>query len=160
MNCRDGDKTWKDLKAQVARLSQMIGFPREPEAIRELVLALQAASSIEQATEVISAFIDGAESDSRCPMPKAIREACRALQLAPQPDPLCQVCGGSGYRVVTRAGLSGAERCRCWAPRPAPKVDYVPLPGHPGYVEKPMPKVTAEDIEEAQKLAEKIYGTS
>jgi len=29
------------------------------------------------------------------------------------PDPNCPNCGGSGWRIVERAGLSGAEKCDC-----------------------------------------------
>lgn len=31
------------------------------------------------------------------------------------PGDLCAVCGGSGWRIVERDGLSGAERCECAA---------------------------------------------
>jgi DNA replication protein DnaC len=30
-------------------------------------------------------------------------------------DPTCSICGGTGWRIVERAGLSGAERCSCAA---------------------------------------------
>lgn len=30
-------------------------------------------------------------------------------------EAVCEICGGSGWRVVERAGLSGAERCSCAA---------------------------------------------
>ena len=29
------------------------------------------------------------------------------------PDPNCTICGGTGWRIVERAGLSGATRCDC-----------------------------------------------
>lgn len=165
MNCKpqDGDKTWEKLKAQIARLSQMYNFPREPAAIRELVLALQTATSMEQAEEVVTAFLDMATPDTRCPMPAGIRAACKALQQDPHPDPLCQVCRGDGWRTITRGGLSGSERCRCWEPRPAPEIDYVRLPGQPGYVPVPdsmkMPEPKAEDRMEAGNPPQKVYGS-
>jgi DNA replication protein DnaC len=31
-------------------------------------------------------------------------------------DENCPICGGSGWKIVERAGLSGAERCRCSHP--------------------------------------------
>ena len=31
------------------------------------------------------------------------------------PDENCLICGGTGWRIVERAGLSGAERCECEA---------------------------------------------
>lgn len=29
------------------------------------------------------------------------------------PDENCKICGGTGWKIVERAGLSGAERCEC-----------------------------------------------
>ncbi|MGH9646938.1 MAG: ATP-binding protein, partial [Bryobacteraceae bacterium] len=26
---------------------------------------------------------------------------------------VCPICGGTGWKIIERAGLSGAERCRC-----------------------------------------------
>jgi DNA replication protein DnaC len=31
-------------------------------------------------------------------------------------ETVCAVCGGTGWKIVERAGLSGAERCECAAP--------------------------------------------
>ncbi|MBL8228345.1 MAG: ATP-binding protein [Bryobacterales bacterium] len=28
-------------------------------------------------------------------------------------EPVCNICGGSGWRIVERDGISGAERCEC-----------------------------------------------
>jgi DNA replication protein DnaC len=32
-------------------------------------------------------------------------------------DAVCELCGGTGYRVVEKDGLSGAERCSCYGKR-------------------------------------------
>jgi len=119
---------------QIKRLAQMKNYPRgEEEALKELAKAMQTAKSEEQAIAVISEVLATATPDTRCPMPHDIRAACKALQLDPQPDPNCQFCRDTpGWRIIIRAGLSGATRCTCWAPRPAPKIDYVPLTGQPG----------------------------
>ncbi len=29
------------------------------------------------------------------------------------PDANCKICGGSGWKIIERAGLSGADRCQC-----------------------------------------------
>lgn len=126
-NQRDGDKAWEGLKGQVARLAQMQGFPREPAAIRELVLALQHARDLDTAAVVVSAFLENAISDTRCPMPSEIRRACYATQDEARPDPDCSRCGGDGWKIVERAGISGADRCDCWAPRPKPKWERDPV---------------------------------
>lgn len=152
--------TAEESVKQVSRLAQMNGYPKgEKEALKELIQALRSAANLKQAEIVVSAFLDTAASDTRCPMPAEIRRACAALQEEHRPDPLCQICNGSGWRTITRGGYSGSERCKCWAPRPAPKMKTVPLPGQPGYVpDKPMPMPTEEDWDEARKVAAKFCG--
>lgn len=161
------DSVWPaaELAAkQIKRLAQMKNYPRgEDEAQKELARALQSAKSLEQATGIITEILALATADTRCPMPGEIRAACKALQLDPQPDPLCTICGGDGWRTIMRGGLSGSERCRCWAPRPAQEWDRVPLAGSPGYdVEVAAKKMTLEkpgdeDRAETQKLAAKTH---
>jgi DNA replication protein DnaC len=34
-------------------------------------------------------------------------------------DRVCELCGGTGYRIVEKDGLSGAERCSCYGERRA-----------------------------------------
>ena len=126
-NQKDSDKTWVALKAQISRLGQMRGYPREPPALRELVLALRTASTLEQATGVITALLEQATTETWCPMPGDIQRVCNALRLPFLPDPACGTCDGSGWRIVERGGLSGADRCTCWARRPAPEYGPVRL---------------------------------
>lgn len=123
---------------QVKRLAQMKGFPREQEALKELVKALQMSASEEQSKAVISGFVEQATSETPCPFPGDIRNAVKAMQDEIRPDPLCQKCE-DGWVIRSRAGYSAAERCSCWAPRPAPKMEYVPLPGSPGYIAPMLP---------------------
>lgn len=119
---------------QIKRMAQMKGYPREEEALKELVKALQNCASEAQAKSVIAGYVEQATSETPCPWPGDIRRAIKSLQEESRPDPLCQLCEG-GWVLCKRAGYSAAERCTCWAPRPAPKIDYVPLPGHTGYVQ-------------------------
>jgi hypothetical protein len=121
---------------QIKRLAQMKNYPRgEDEALKELAKALQNSHSEDQAKLIIAGYIEHATEDTRCPLPGDIRAAIKAAQEDSRPDPLCQICYGDGWRTITRGGYSGSERCRCWAPRPAPPFDAVPLPGSPGYVQ-------------------------
>jgi len=120
---------------------------------------LQELSVSDEHTERIVTYI--VDSARFCPAPFELRElaACVATgQEELRADPLCQICGGDGWRTITRSGLSGVERCKCWAPRPAPKMEFVPLAGQPGYVlpDKSMPKPTDEDRAEA--IATGIHG--
>lgn len=115
---------------QIKRLAQIKNYPRgEPEALKELTKALQLAVSEDQAKTLIAGYIEQATSETSCPYPGDIRRAIKALQEENRPDPLCLTCSGSGWRTLTRGGLSGSDRCTCWAPRPAEKIDYVPLTG-------------------------------
>ena len=120
---------------QIKRMAQLKNYPREPEARKELVYALQTAATEEQAKAVIAGYVEHATSETTCPFPGDIRRAVKALQEEIRPDPLCQICGGDGWRSITRGGYSGSERCICWAPRPAQPFDGVALPGMPGYVQ-------------------------
>jgi len=123
---------------QIKRLAQMKYYPRgDKEALQELAEALQSAANEEQAKAVVSEILATATSDSVCPMPAEIQAAANARKGESRPDPLCQICGGDGWRTITRGGYSGSDRCSCWAPRPAPAIEFVPLPGSPGYVPPP-----------------------
>ena len=120
---------------QIKRMYQMRGYPKsEPEALKELVKALQIAVSEEQAKAVIAGFVEQATSETACPFPGDLRRAVKAMQEETRPDPLCQKCD-DGWVIRTRGGYSAAERCTCWAPRPAQPFEGVPLPGSPGYVQ-------------------------
>ena len=39
------------------------------------------------------------------------------------PETVCQECGGTGWKIVEREGLSGAERCDCGAARRARRIE-------------------------------------
>jgi hypothetical protein len=115
----------KDLaKKQIARLGGMFGFPiGMREAIEELVLAVQCAETEAIAARAISGFIDTADSDTRCPMPRQIREAINAIQepvWEPEkaPEVICLDCGDSGI-VGGLVGGPPATWCFCSASRRA-----------------------------------------
>lgn len=77
-----GEKTWDALKAQVARLGQLDGYPQpefKPEAFRELVVALQNAESIEDAKNFID---DVMMCEMVCPKPSQLRDMIRSAREA------------------------------------------------------------------------------
>jgi hypothetical protein len=140
---------------QVKRLAGMRGYSREPEALKELVKALQISASEDQAKAVISGFVEEATTETPCPGPGDIRRAVKAMTEENRPDPACHICGGDGWRTITKAGYSGSDRCVCWAPRPARGFEAVPLPGSPGYVAPVLP--SREQIrEDLERLKEKL----
>jgi len=91
-------------KKQVARLSQMYGYPRgedQKAALEELVIALQPASSEEMARNVVSSILDMATSESRCPMPAALRIAVYDAAERTATRRKCNLCEGIGFIPVS-----------------------------------------------------------
>ena len=120
---------------QIKRLWQLKNYPRgQDEALKELTKALQTAGSEDQAKAVIAGYVEHATGDTPCPLPGDIRRAVKAMQEETRPDPLCQKCD-DGWVIRSKGGYSAADRCDCWAPRPAQPFDAVPLPGTSGYVQ-------------------------
>lgn len=72
-----GEQTWEALKAQVARLGQLDGYPKpefQVEAFRELVVALQNAETLEDAKNFID---DVMMCEMVCPKPSQLRDMIR-----------------------------------------------------------------------------------
>lgn len=138
-----GDETWELLKKQVLRMAGMLGFPREPAALKELGLALREAETVEHAESIIGEILETAVSDTRCPMPAQIRAKARAGRMESRPDPYCHKCGGDGWVFVIRGMYSGADRCTCWAPRPEP--EYERAPARPPAVTGSLKQVPQEE---------------
>lgn len=116
-------------KGQIRRMAMLLGFPREyPEAIGGLVEALMTAPSEEIAREAVSSYVDDADTETRCPLPKAIRTAVLDILTKREgdilPDPMCPKCKGIGQIIVEYPDGSSASKglCSCHARRPPP--DY------------------------------------
>jgi hypothetical protein len=90
-------------KKQISRLSGLDQFPREREAILELVFALQNFATQQQAESFITDWLSTAHS---CPKPADIRIAARDAKVNENLGWLekkqCPHCYGSGYRMVIR----------------------------------------------------------
>jgi len=91
--------TEKLAKAQIARLSGMMGFPREnPPAIRELMGALMVC---QQDSVAIGIIDDILESFQRCPAPADLRRTAYDRQERNEgPKRRCSICGGGGFTTV------------------------------------------------------------
>lgn len=97
---QDGDSTWERLKLQVERLAGMSFFPREKAAIRELVIALKYANSMEQAELGVNEVLSSSTSDTRCPMPYDLRLIIKAIQDRHDRQPKCSLCHGNSVISV------------------------------------------------------------
>ena len=98
-------------REQVARLSGLDQFPKASAAIKELMLALQAAKTKAIAEQVISTVLEVSTSDNpRCPLPADIRRLVWERNEAEGTKPRCPRCGGTGwgivYELITYAGKS------------------------------------------------------
>ena len=85
-----GEATWEALKAQVMRLGQLDGYPKpefQPEAFRELVVALQNAESLEDAQNFID---DVMMCELICPKPVQLRDMIRDARESKQGSPALQ----------------------------------------------------------------------
>ena len=102
--------------AQIKRLTGLRRFPSEPEAAKELIIALQTADNSQIATTVVDDIL---AMQVDCPVPAQIREAVRvenaktsprepAGQWGPKPK-LCPIC--SGWGVV--GSVPNARFCTC-----------------------------------------------
>ena len=98
---------------QIARLSQLRGFPRDEKALDELVLALRGANSEKQAEEVVDLWIRGVEHMA-CPEPADIRLAVHSAKQAAieytldkNVGELCARCQSLGHF------LSEGKQVRC-----------------------------------------------
>lgn len=97
------DKT--AAKKQVARLSQMYGYPRgedQATALNELVKAVEGSASVAMAEKVVSSILDTAVEDSRCPMPATLRGLLYDAAKAANHKPECVACNNTGFRVEFR----------------------------------------------------------
>jgi hypothetical protein len=107
-------------KRQVMRLKSIDKWLDSPEnrtIVDELAAALRCAASDVIASVVIDNWITG---EDRMPTPASIRrlveaENARAAEHseAAARTAACAWCGGTGFEIVERGGLSGAKICRC-----------------------------------------------
>ncbi len=112
--------TERDLQAQVARLKtlprgedQPWGKAGEPGLREELLRKLWTqAESAEHAKAIIDRVLD---SVTFCPTPLELSDIAEQVPRPGQrkPKPRCGSCHGTGFRIVQRGRLSGAEPCQC-----------------------------------------------
>jgi hypothetical protein len=81
---------------EVRRLRALRGYPRDDsELIR---IAKNYARSVPHLQRAVSNLLD---NEDRSPAPATLREALQRISTS-EAKPRCELCGGSGYRVVFR----------------------------------------------------------
>lgn len=105
-------------KKQLERLSGLDQFPKQPAAVRELIMALMVAEIDSVAIGIIDYIIGHTSSENpRCPLPADIRRlAYDANERATERRGRgCRACDFTGWRQVIRGMYSGVQRCECQA---------------------------------------------
>lgn len=102
-------------KRQLRRMSGLDGFPQEPEAAEELLKAMMTFPIERDAEEFVTDWI---ARNPVCPKPSNLRRTTGPEQREWVPSwaekkPQCPTCSGTGWRIVERNGMSGAQRCAC-----------------------------------------------
>lgn len=95
-------------------IGRLCGLPFPPplfEGWTALIDSLARVSEDESHAEKIVDSFKGAE---RCPSVGDIEKvAWETRSRDRRPDSQCPRCGGTGFRIIERRGLTGAERCNC-----------------------------------------------
>jgi hypothetical protein len=96
---------------QVKRLSGLKHFPKKPEAVLELIKALQSAPTEIAAQDFVDRWV---EDDTESPRPKDILSYFYPNQgFKAPPSTGCSICGGTGWRVIERGNISSVAVCSC-----------------------------------------------
>ena len=103
----------------IRAFSRCQNYPKERAGVLGLAQGLRAASD-RFGVPMADIIRECVESSSYCPTDTDLLAVARGLTARDQPalkpwnpHPKCPECGDSGWRTVTRGGLSGAERCPC-----------------------------------------------
>jgi hypothetical protein len=108
-------------KKQVMRLGQLMGFPRDnAPALEDMVAAFEKmAESKEESEACVAAFMENADASTRCPLASQVRRWFNEFGSQKQKEEsrrrtsTCGRCGGTGFRIIERGGLTGAAECEC-----------------------------------------------
>jgi hypothetical protein len=107
-------------RKQVNRLAGLISFPQVPEAVGEIVSAIELAPDERSATQFVS---DWLAVNVRTPKPAEIRQALRAeretrsVPLSDVQAGQCTICRGVGWEILDIGeGRTAARKCNCRIP--------------------------------------------
>ena len=106
------------IEKQINRLSQLDGFPKQQEAVDELIAVLQTAPSVNAAHNFVTSWL---HEEQKAPMPAAIyRYFHPPAQQKPgvsRPGSRgCPDCEGIGWVIVAGPNkTTGAYKCKCGA---------------------------------------------
>lgn len=97
--------------SQAERLSALPFFPILDQGRFELARTLRDSTENEQHAKAV---IDECVGFDDCPTPATLRSvAARLAPAKPDSSKGCPYCGGTGWIVIERNGLSGASQCSC-----------------------------------------------
>lgn len=118
--------SYEDAMDAIVRLNRTVGYPRDPGSLTGLVDGLVQAcnkTGIEP-SRVIDKCL---ELSKFCPTDFDLLATATALRSADTPTemllkpwrapeaPSCEFCYGTGWRIVTKGKVTGAQRCSCGA---------------------------------------------
>ena len=118
-NSKPAEPTETRLRAQVKRLAAYHGYDNlKHELLR--VLKTDAVSD-EHAQRIVTHMLDTRRPNENgfisCPTPAELIDCAgqvpARLNQRKEADKNCTICGGSGWRIIERKGMSGADRCAC-----------------------------------------------
>ena len=107
------------LKAQIKRLAAYHGYQ---DSKHELLRVLKThAVSDEHAERIVTLILDTRRPNENgylsCPAPAEMIDYAVLAPASPHklkdPNPRCSLCGGYGWKITERNGISAAERCCC-----------------------------------------------
>ena len=100
-------------KTLTRKLSVLPRFPREPEALGQLVDAIASADDPAHAERVVTNF---AQRGSTCPLPYDVRRMLHETKSSTQSNN-CSACSGTGWVSEKRGGYECARECSCRSSR-------------------------------------------
>lgn len=121
-NSEDGKPSDGGLKAQLKRLTAYRGYE---DLKYDLLRVLRShAASDEHAERIVTKVLDTRRPNENgfitCPTPAEMIDYAGEVPANPKQrkvaDQNCSMCGGSGWRIIERRGLSAAETCACTCP--------------------------------------------
>jgi hypothetical protein len=101
------------IRRQLLRFSNLGEFPTEPDSLLDLREALSSAPSDEALEEWASGWI---HESAFSPRPAEVYQAFAGpigYYKRPPAEPVCKICGDTGWEMVERGGYTGVNPCAC-----------------------------------------------
>jgi hypothetical protein len=99
------------IRRQLRRFSNLVEFPTEPDSLLDLREALSSAPSDESLEGWTSGWI---HESAFSPRPAEVYQAFAGplgYYERPPVEPVCKICGDTGWEMFERGGYTGAKPC-------------------------------------------------